>query len=66
MLEWLVLQSPIQRTSQRVKWTSGARDMINSLLDYFSVVFLDLARGHETVKLLAAKTKRGCFQPNLK
>ena len=28
MLEWLVLKSPIQRTSQRVKWTSGARDMI--------------------------------------
>ena len=28
MLERLVLKSPIQRTSQRVKWTSGAQDMI--------------------------------------
>ena len=27
MLELLVLKSPIQRTSQRVKWTSGARDL---------------------------------------
>ena len=31
MLELLVLKNLIQRTSQRVKWTSGARDMINSL-----------------------------------
>ena len=28
MLERLVLKSPIQRTSKRVKWTSGARDDI--------------------------------------
>ena len=55
MLEVLVLKSPIQRTSQRVKCTPGARDMINSLLEYFSVVTLDLARGHETIRLLAVK-----------
>ena len=27
MLERLVLESPVQRTSQRVKWTSEAGDM---------------------------------------
>ena len=31
MLGHLVLKSPIQRTSRRVKWTSKARDMNNSL-----------------------------------
>ena len=60
MLEWLVLKSPIQRTSQRVKWTSGARDMISSLLEYLSVVFLDVAPGHEKIKLLAVKTALLC------
>ena len=30
MLEVLVLKNLIQRTSQHVKWTSGARDMNNS------------------------------------
>ena len=30
MLEVLVLKNLIQRTNQRVKWTSGARDMKNS------------------------------------
>ena len=40
MLKWLVLKSPIQRTSQRFKWTSGAQDMICCSLemiggDYF-------------------------------
>ena len=56
VLERLVLRSPIQRTSRRVKWTSGARDMISSLLECFSVVFLDLTRDRETIKLLAVKT----------
>ena len=60
MLETLVLKSPIQRTSQRVKWTSGARDMINSLSECLIVVFLDIARVHETIKLLAVKTMFLC------
>ena len=30
MLERLVMKNAAQRTSQRVKWTSGARDLINS------------------------------------
>ena len=29
ILEFLVLKNPIQRTSQRVKWTSAARDMMS-------------------------------------
>ena len=32
MLELLVLKNLIQRTSQRVKWTSGARVMLNWML----------------------------------
>ena len=39
-----------------VELTSGARHMVNSLLEYFGVVFLDLARGNETIKLSATKT----------
>ena len=34
--------------------------MINILLELVSVVFLDLARGHETLKLLAVKTVLMC------
>ena len=30
--------------------------MINSLLEYFSVVFIDLAQGQEPIKLLVVKT----------
>ena len=50
MLENLVLKSPIQRTSRRVQWTYGARDMINWLLEYFGVEILDFVRGNETTK----------------
>ena len=34
MLEVLVLKNLIQRTSQRVKWTSGARDMTTSIVQF--------------------------------
>ena len=34
--------------------------MINSLLEYFSVVFINLAQGQEPIKLLAIKTVLLC------
>ena len=42
MLERLVLKRPIQRTSQRVKWTSGARDMNFPGYDGAGYFFLSL------------------------
>ena len=56
MLDVLVLKNAAECTSQRLKRTSGARVMILSLSEYFCVVFLNLARGRETIKLLAVKT----------
>ena len=55
-LKRIVLKSPSQRNSLGVKWTSGGRDIINSLLEYYGVVFINLARGRATIKLLAVKT----------
>ena len=40
MLDVLVLKNDAKCTSQRLKWTSGARVMIPSLSEYFCVVFL--------------------------
>ena len=56
MLDVLVLKNAAECTSQHLKRTSGARVMILSLSEYFFVVFLNLARGRDTVKLLAVKT----------
>ena len=50
MLERLVLKSPIQRTSRRVKWTLGARDMNNSLSLKRCIVF-SVCRGPKLLKL---------------
>ena len=51
VLERLVLKKYAECTSQRLKRTSGARVMNLSLSEYFCVVFLNLARGRETIKL---------------
>ena len=57
MLDVLVLKNAAECTSQRLKRTSGARVMNHSSLsEYFCVVFLNLARGRETIKLPAVKT----------
>ena len=55
MIEWLVLKSPIQRTSQRVKWTSGARDII------FFLPGDDGGRGHfsPNIEILAGDDGAG-------
>ena len=48
-------------TSQRLKRTSGARVMNLSLSEHLCVVFLNLARGGETIKLPAVKTELLCI-----
>ena len=61
MLDVLVLKNAAECTSQRLKRTSGARVMNLSLSEYFCVVFLNLARGRETIKLPAVKTELLCI-----
>ena len=61
MLVLLVLKNRVECTSQRIKRTSGARVMNLSLSEYFCVLFLNLARGHETIKLRAVKTEVLCI-----
>ena len=61
MLDVLVLKNAAECTSQRLKRTSGARVMILSLSESFSVVFLNFAWGRETIKLLAVKTELLCI-----
>ena len=59
MLDVLVLKNAAEYTSQRLKRTSGARVMNLSLSEYFYVVFLNLARSRETIKLPAVEVY--CF-----
>ena len=61
MLDVLVLKNAAECTSQRHKRTSEARAMNLSLSEYFCVVFLNLARGRETIKLPAVKTELWCI-----
>ena len=55
MLDVLVLKNAAECTSQRLKRTSGARVMIPSLSEYCYVVFINLARGRKTIKMLAVE-----------
>ena len=61
MLDVFVFENAAECTSQRLKRTSGARAMNLSLSEHFCVVFLNLARGRETIKLPAVKTKLVCI-----
>ena len=61
MLDVLVLKNAAECLSQRLKRTSGARVMNLSLSEYFCVVFLNLVRGRETIKLPAVKTELLCI-----
>ena len=60
-LERLVLKNAAECTSQRLKRTSGVRVVNLSLSEYICVVFLNLARGRETIKLPAVKTELLCI-----
>ena len=61
MLDVLVLKNAAECISQRLKRTSGARVINLSLSEYFCVVFLNPARGRETIKLPAVKTELLCI-----
>ena len=61
MLDVLVLKNAEECTSQRLKRTSGARVMNLSLSEYFCVVFLNVVRGRETIKLPVVKTDFVCI-----